>query len=250
MAHSLPHELSDRVIDFLHDDPVALSACALTCQSWLPAARYHRWAWTYICGWKIQQFSAILGASPGLAASVTSLDLRSTNALVIREFRTSVVNSILEHLPFLEHLCLRSWRLSDGSASILTANEKYRTLKGLSLVSCYIPSLDTMALLLTAPRLSTISLTDTMIEPTSPWEPTLPPPTPHTLCLTGLCTPGVAPLLTWLLEGTNAKVEHFLTCIRSEEEAVAIAIALASLGGHLSDLALTIDADSSLQGQQ
>lgn len=37
----VPYELSDYIIDFLHADPSALSACALTCRSWAPAARFH-----------------------------------------------------------------------------------------------------------------------------------------------------------------------------------------------------------------
>ncbi|KAI0717759.1 hypothetical protein C8T65DRAFT_640722 [Cerioporus squamosus] len=37
----LPPELSDRVIEHLHDDPASLSACSLVCSSWLPAARWH-----------------------------------------------------------------------------------------------------------------------------------------------------------------------------------------------------------------
>lgn len=38
---SLPNELVDRVIDFLHDIPQALKACSLVCHIWSPAARFH-----------------------------------------------------------------------------------------------------------------------------------------------------------------------------------------------------------------
>ncbi len=37
----LPPELTDRVIDHLHDDPTSLAACSLVCSAWLPAARFH-----------------------------------------------------------------------------------------------------------------------------------------------------------------------------------------------------------------
>ena len=37
----VPFELSDYIIDFLHDDPKALRSCALTCYSWLFASRFH-----------------------------------------------------------------------------------------------------------------------------------------------------------------------------------------------------------------
>lgn len=37
----VPLELSDYIIDFLHDDPQALRACASTCHAWAPASRFH-----------------------------------------------------------------------------------------------------------------------------------------------------------------------------------------------------------------
>ena len=40
----LPPELTDRIIGCLRDDPAALSACGLTCSSWLPSVRFHRYS--------------------------------------------------------------------------------------------------------------------------------------------------------------------------------------------------------------
>lgn len=40
-ATYLPAELTDRIIDFCHDDKGTLSSCALTHSSWLPASRFH-----------------------------------------------------------------------------------------------------------------------------------------------------------------------------------------------------------------
>ena len=37
----VPFELSDYIIDYLHANSEALSACALTCRAWAPAARFH-----------------------------------------------------------------------------------------------------------------------------------------------------------------------------------------------------------------
>ncbi|OCH94905.1 hypothetical protein OBBRIDRAFT_704440, partial [Obba rivulosa] len=36
-----PPELTDRIVDFLHDDTESLKNCSLTCRSWTPASRYH-----------------------------------------------------------------------------------------------------------------------------------------------------------------------------------------------------------------
>lgn len=40
----LPQELIDQIIDHLHDDPPALSSCALVCNAWLPPSRHHFFA--------------------------------------------------------------------------------------------------------------------------------------------------------------------------------------------------------------
>ncbi|KAF5378604.1 hypothetical protein D9615_007147 [Tricholomella constricta] len=37
----LPHELIDWIIDHLHDDRAALSACCFVCKAWLASSRYH-----------------------------------------------------------------------------------------------------------------------------------------------------------------------------------------------------------------
>lgn len=41
IAHYLPPELIDMVIDFLHNDRPSLLACSLVCRSWLPESRVH-----------------------------------------------------------------------------------------------------------------------------------------------------------------------------------------------------------------
>ncbi|KAJ7602337.1 hypothetical protein FB45DRAFT_901910 [Roridomyces roridus] len=38
---SLPRELCDLIIDYLHADRAALAACALVCRAWVPASRFH-----------------------------------------------------------------------------------------------------------------------------------------------------------------------------------------------------------------
>jgi len=41
MLPQLPPELTDRIIDFLWDDPAALHSCSLTARSWLSSSRFH-----------------------------------------------------------------------------------------------------------------------------------------------------------------------------------------------------------------
>lgn len=40
-AAAFPQEIFDIIIDSLHDDPKALRACSLVCQSWLPSSSFH-----------------------------------------------------------------------------------------------------------------------------------------------------------------------------------------------------------------
>ena len=41
MLPMIPQELSDLILDFLHDDVAALCSAGLVCRSWLPASRFH-----------------------------------------------------------------------------------------------------------------------------------------------------------------------------------------------------------------
>jgi hypothetical protein len=41
LSDSIPQELFERFIDFLHGDKNSLSRCSIVCRAWLPASRYH-----------------------------------------------------------------------------------------------------------------------------------------------------------------------------------------------------------------
>ena len=41
MPRTIPQELSDLIVDFLHNDIAALCNVGLVCKSWLPASRVH-----------------------------------------------------------------------------------------------------------------------------------------------------------------------------------------------------------------
>ncbi|KAF7299925.1 F-box domain-containing protein [Mycena chlorophos] len=50
MLPSLPPELIDYIVDFLHDDPFALRTCSLVCRALVPAARFH--AFQHVILWE------------------------------------------------------------------------------------------------------------------------------------------------------------------------------------------------------
>ncbi|KAJ6527266.1 CNH domain-containing protein [Mycena vulgaris] len=43
-GQTLPTELFERIIDFLHADKTALLTCSIVCRSWFPTSRYHLYA--------------------------------------------------------------------------------------------------------------------------------------------------------------------------------------------------------------
>jgi hypothetical protein len=55
-ATRLPTELTDTIIDFLHDDEDNLANCSLVCKAWVPATRYHIFENLLLDPWNIESF--------------------------------------------------------------------------------------------------------------------------------------------------------------------------------------------------
>ncbi|EPS97225.1 hypothetical protein FOMPIDRAFT_95356 [Fomitopsis schrenkii] len=71
----LPLELTDSVIDHLHNDERTLSVCALTCRAWLPTVRFHRFHHVSLSCDATRRFHEVLLASPEVRALVHTLEL-------------------------------------------------------------------------------------------------------------------------------------------------------------------------------
>ena len=70
----VPVEISDYIIDFLHDDPQTLRACASTCHAWAPASRFHLFATVSLnSANSTTTFRRLLGRSPDLSLYVHDL---------------------------------------------------------------------------------------------------------------------------------------------------------------------------------
>ena len=52
----LPPELSDIIVDFLHDDEESLANCSLVCKDWLPVTRYHIFKNLLLDRWNVEEF--------------------------------------------------------------------------------------------------------------------------------------------------------------------------------------------------
>lgn len=145
----LPAELTDRIIDFCHNDKKALSNCALTHSSWLAASRFHLFytitmtgvhEWTdqratllkYIC-----KRSSITshGRSP-ILPYIRTVKIESFNS---SDGATGLKNGILfthavRHSCCLEHLPIPSVHVSLGRFYQLLGDPSY-DLRSFSLVS-------------------------------------------------------------------------------------------------------------------
>ncbi|KAL4246646.1 hypothetical protein ABKN59_008145 [Abortiporus biennis] len=94
----LPQELTDTIIDFLHDDRNTLKSCSLVCHSWIPATRFHLFRritldltpndnskpapnWTACTKPRIspmiQTFIQICDYSPVISSSIEKLDVHA-----------------------------------------------------------------------------------------------------------------------------------------------------------------------------
>jgi hypothetical protein len=57
---TLPFELTDRIIDFLHSDRQALITCAQVCRNWIPSSRYHLCETLHFSSHKTTAFISLL----------------------------------------------------------------------------------------------------------------------------------------------------------------------------------------------
>ncbi|TBU48207.1 hypothetical protein BD309DRAFT_349032 [Dichomitus squalens] len=111
----LPFELSDYIIDFLHNDAKALKACALTCQAWVPAARFHLFRTIVLkTANSTTAFRRLLDKSPSLGLYVRELTaekLADTVAVPVTEQPTHepvqhTLPLAFAHIPSLQTLSL------------------------------------------------------------------------------------------------------------------------------------------------
>lgn len=132
---SIPPELIDRIIDHLHNDKRALSACALTCHVWLTTARYHRFTTVTLVPARIRSFLDLL-ERPGIAHVVLKLELRGMQTW---SFQPRGIQWMLSQLRSLEHLSLYRMHIEDEISLVPTM-----PLKSLSIESSVVIRADVL----------------------------------------------------------------------------------------------------------
>ena len=100
----LPVELTDRIIDFCHDDKKTLSNCTLTHPSWLPASRFHLFHTITLFGGqdRATQFEFIIPGRPSTLSRRWSI-LPYIRIVKIESFSTYHRAAQLASIAYLAH---------------------------------------------------------------------------------------------------------------------------------------------------
>lgn len=115
---SVPNELTDYILDFLHGDRRTLKACSLTRRSWYPTSRYHLYRRVYLaspsaCKTFLQllqsntsrhlgQFTRYLSISKAIAYATDNQPQEDTHVELWSSIFPAVPNVEELHLSFLE----------------------------------------------------------------------------------------------------------------------------------------------------
>ena len=104
MSSYIPPELIDQIIDYLHNDPKSLNACALTAKDWLPSARYHRFrSIRFQSAKKIDSFHQFSQFAPGLLPYYQEAIICDNSGYVPASILEAAANACLT-LPNLERI--------------------------------------------------------------------------------------------------------------------------------------------------
>ena len=168
----VPFELSDYIIDFLYADPSALSACALACRSWAPAARFHLFRSVTLQNRNFTTpFQRLLNTSPDLGWYVRELIVAKfvdavpsapppSPSSVLQECTPTAVERALPHI-FAGIPALRTLSLSHVDMKCIPDLKGFRhpSVSALSLSYCQFSQFaDIVDLVACFPNLAELSL--------------------------------------------------------------------------------------------
>lgn len=133
----IPPEVIDYIVDFLHDDYKTLANCSLTCRSWLPRARYHKFSSMRVTHDTRDKYLKLLHTCPDVWPYIQRLRLDAFGSRT--PWTEWGIVALTNHLPNLHSLTLKGF-------SILTTLplESVAHLRELMFHSCYFTSLDTL----------------------------------------------------------------------------------------------------------
>ncbi|KAI0788540.1 hypothetical protein C8Q75DRAFT_734247 [Abortiporus biennis] len=164
MIYTIPSELNDYIIDFLHDDPKSLSSCSTTCRAWLPASRYHLFYRIVLTSPKIiASFRELAGDAKAIGTLVRELHLSTTDSKPVEQQELSpkenaaIFNNAFSSLIALETLQLTSLIIGAALQSNLVFH--FRSVTRLTLHYCHFPTFGSFVQLFRSfPNVKTLAL--------------------------------------------------------------------------------------------
>ncbi|KAI0341958.1 hypothetical protein BDW22DRAFT_222007 [Trametopsis cervina] len=122
----IPPELTDRIIDYLRHDVCALSNCSLTCKSWLPRSRHHRFKKVAVDVISWQSLLRLLVRTPEIGTLVRSLCIchQTKNRIGLSRIPTwnsELLAALTDRLVNVERLQLDTIDVNPPTTEVLKA---------------------------------------------------------------------------------------------------------------------------------
>jgi hypothetical protein len=204
---SIPLEIVDIVLDYLHQDLETVSACSLVCKSWFPSARYHLFADTNLDDENAYSFVRLLHTEystvPRFITRIAAKDTCETGRWLPTVF------PCLSRLPSLSSVSITSTFEACFTEATLFALGTFDNLLELKLTECAFSDFTQVQELLTSlPTLERLHLEADWPEPVDV-KPTDLSPSPHLRELYLRCE--ATRLLDWFLMMPNMAPVEKLT---------------------------------------
>jgi hypothetical protein len=112
---SLLLELEEHIVDYLHDDRVALSACALVCRSWVTRSQSQIFSKVLLSNYSANTFAEMLNASPHIT--------RYVKACEVEDAVPENLEPVVPILVNVRHLCIsRFWPLDMHMTALIATS--------------------------------------------------------------------------------------------------------------------------------
>ncbi|OCH95832.1 hypothetical protein OBBRIDRAFT_800394 [Obba rivulosa] len=240
---NVPPELSDYIIDFLHNDPASLKACSLVHRSWVPTARLHIFENVNLLTPRMcASFDRLMETSTHLGAYVKEFNVaKLTTTGMSAQDRTAALAMAERVLPrIFTHLAyVRAFSVSclDVDVAMIISLAPHPSVEELVLEYCQFPAFgDFVDLFHSFPRLRTLSMRGVTWRDTELGARARPEPPRLQSVVLGKDM-DTATLTRWMLaESLHRDIESLSVACVTEDNVIAVEPFLEALGPSLRDL--------------
>jgi len=250
-VHSgIPPELSDRVIDFLHDERDALKACSLTCKAWLPASRFQLWNRVVLrYSGDGTDYAEFLKGSPAITSCIVDLtvefptDRNHDNSKAAEaKWMTETLIPIFSTLRILQQLTFVGAVFgADGFLASIYPN--LSTAKVVQLSMCHFSNFSPFVeLVWSCPLLENLridTITFDQVDAYTPRPPSVPRPELKFLVIIYYSSVHMPVVIDWLVSEGFCTHVGFLVVFQQHIECPAITRLLPAVGSNLRHLSVS-----------